>query len=215
MSFSPVESTAALLEQLALSQNRADDVRCYYDIFRHEDGKAFFYREFVWDGHEWYLSRSEIRIGVYTYKVGEKTRFTNRNGGAREILMSLTATANVRLTQYRRRQLSSYLNEIVLILGKRKHKDFKLIIVDETLTRKPRPISKLVEYLNRFSSLLQKTHIIHFQDIFLVSLFEDEITLLRNHIRQTDGKGLTTLAILVFELGYAKRQKNLISSSDE
>lgn len=215
MPFFPVESSASLLEQLALSRNCADDVRRYYDIFRHGDGKAFFYREFVSDGREWYLSRSEIRIGAYAYKIGEKTRLINRNGAAREILISLTATANVRLTHYRRRQLTSYLNEIVLISGAMKHKDFKLIIVDETLPRKPRPISKLVKYLNRLSTLLQKAQIIHFQDIFLVSLFEDEITLLRNHIRQTDGKGLTTLAILVFELGYAKRQKNSLSSSDE
>lgn len=204
MPFLPTELSPDLLRHLALGPKKAVGSSSY-EVFRHSDGNAYFFREYQSDGREWNLHRSEIRIRTHTYKVVEGTRFVSRNGQSREILMSLTATSDDSLTQYRRRQLRTYLLDLVPVLGKSQHRDFRLILVDATAPRRPRSVSWLVRYLNRLAPQLQRPQLIHCQELFLSALYEDEIELLSSYVHRTDGKALTPLALLVFELGLARR----------
>lgn len=182
-----------------------------YEIYSSDKKGIFFYRQYCHAVREWDLSKSELRVGKSVFQINERRQYV---GKRTELKISvIEAISNAPVTTRMRTKVRRLLLELAPVLGKVK-RGFKTLITDKTKPLKPRSLSKLIRILNNLSVSLEREHIIHGQSIFLYFMIDEEFALIKNHILTKNGKGLTLLSILVFELGYERRNssKQLLKS---
>jgi hypothetical protein len=217
MPFVELDYSPALRDQVGLPERPESSTRPYsYSIFRHTHGHAFFYRRYESDGREWSSADSFLRLGNDTYKIVQETKGwykdKRREHTVVQWIASFTAETDGPLTKSLRARIRRYLAELPLDSDDRKHRNFRVMTVDKSKPRQSRSIGKLIKFLNRYSAALDKPLLILCQPVFLSSLYDDEIQKVHKYICETNGKGLTPLAILFFELG-VREKKNFSMDS--
>ena len=77
--------------------------------------------------------------------------------------------------------------------------------VDETRPKRPRSVTKLRKYMNRFASRIDRNSFLQAMEFFVPFVVSgEEAKLFHVYIQQNGGKGLTDKAVLLFELGFEK-----------
>lgn len=197
MPFIPIPSSLELLNELGLP-----DLYKGSEIFLNKRANAHLIRREYWEGRELYTDISLYISGNrYRIEKRERTRFRGSPPGEFRVL-SDHSLSNHQASLIKKHAKSS----LALLFKDSPERSFKVVVVDKTKPIQPRSLAKLSSILNRFSEILDKPQCYSTtMDLFIPGLMsKEEADLFHEHIRNSGGRGISKVAILVFELGYER-----------
>lgn len=192
-------SSLELLNELGLP-----DLYKGSEIFLNKRANAHLIRREYWEGRELYTDIS-LYISGYKYRIEKRERSKYRGSPPGEFrVISDQSLSNHQVSLIKKHAKSS----LALLFKGSPERSFKVVVVDKTKPIKPRSLAKLSSILNRFSEILDKYQCYSItMDLFIPGVMsKEEADLLHEHIRNSGGRGLTKVAILVFELGYERHR---------
>lgn len=220
MNFNKVERSdlRSYIDKYNLPESRKNSERPYnYEFHVYENNQdVVLCRQFFSDGREW-LENTILYIKNKIFNIEIDDRFVSSTEEGRKIeINSIKASSSSRVTRYQRSQLLGYLRALPTIFGHPASK-VKFEVIDKTIPKKPRPITKLFRVLNKLASFnkecdISKEHLDFFVKnlLFRIVFSIDEILLLQRHILEKNGKGLSRGGRAIWDLGFEARKIRLI-----